>query len=44
LVYRSGIPKEKVIAQLDAWIEKGLLEVRKSRLVILEPYELAILL
>jgi CRP/FNR family transcriptional regulator, cyclic AMP receptor protein len=43
LVYRSGIPKEKVIAQLDAWIEKGLLEVRKSRLVILEPYELAIL-
>ncbi len=43
LVYRSGIPKEHVIAQLNAWINQGLLEVRKSRLVILEPYALAML-
>lgn len=43
LAYRSSIAKEKVIAQLDAWKEKGLLEVREYRLVILNPYEFAML-
>lgn len=43
LAYRSAIAKEKVIAQLSVWKERGLLEVREYRLVILNPYEIAML-
>lgn len=43
LTYRSGIAKDRVVTQLDAWAESGLLEVRKYRLVILKPCELAML-
>ncbi|MGH8504155.1 MAG: Crp/Fnr family transcriptional regulator [Gammaproteobacteria bacterium] len=43
LAYRLGIPKEKIAAQIDEWIEQGLLEIRKYRLVILDPYRLAML-
>ncbi len=43
LAYRLGIPKEKIGAQIDEWIEQGLLKIRKYRLVILDPYRLAML-
>lgn len=43
LAYRLAVGKEKITAQLDAWIEEGLLEIRKYRLVILNPYKFAML-